>query len=218
MCSFVSNSFPSNIFCSMASSESKYVSLKEVYRIGQFAFHFFFGFFFHLISSECFIKRLYYGRNNPSEWILLCSKIFWYFFFFLNNFNMNLSSILIFTGITALVSVWDENLLNEYISLAKSGRPKGKTFLEKFFALILWLIVVGNYEEDAARGLQLEIQKLNVKGKHILVVGSESPWVEAILLAEGKISYKKGWLSWNYISLFNLLIYQFNFFFYFCRR
>lgn len=58
--------------------------------------------------------------------------------------------------------------------------------------------IIGNYGESSAQGLQVEIKKLNVNGKHILVVGSESPWVEAILITEG-----------NTIRLFKLFIYLF---------
>lgn len=46
-------------------------------------------------------------------------------------------------------------------------------------------ILEGTYTVGEARCLAKGIKMVNVSGKHALVIGSEVPWVEAILLAQG---------------------------------
>jgi len=43
----------------------------------------------------------------------------------------------------------------------------------------------GNYGVADCKNVKEAIRKAGFKGKHILVIGSETPWVESILLAEG---------------------------------
>ena len=44
---------------------------------------------------------------------------------------------------------------------------------------------VGNYGEESARILFEMLDKAGVEGKHCLVIGSVSPWVEGLALAMG---------------------------------
>lgn len=62
---------------------------------------------------------------------------------------------------------WTRGRLNKLVNLAKEGKPSS------------------SYGDEDARSLQTAFRNQNVSGKHIIVVGSYTPWVEAILIAEG---------------------------------
>jgi hypothetical protein len=75
-----------------------------------------------------------------------------------------------YSGTTAAIPVWTPNRMKKLISEHKKGKQIGG---------------YGLYEENALRDAT---QKYIIKGKDGAVIGSESPWVEAILFANGAIN------------------------------
>ena len=69
---------------------------------------------------------------------------------------------------TANVHIWSENLVNNWASLASAGN------------------LDGNYGATTSNELAAALKFANgVRGGRVLVIGSESPWVEAIALSAG---------------------------------
>lgn len=72
-----------------------------------------------------------------------------------------------YMGSQALVNVWTQEMIEEMKSECERGTLNG------------------NYGVHETNALVRGIRKMDVVGKHILVLGSENPWVEACLLACG---------------------------------
>jgi hypothetical protein len=72
-----------------------------------------------------------------------------------------------FSGTTARTAVWKAEHMARLITQHKKGKRIG---------------AYGLYEENS---LKAAIYKYSIKGKDGAVIGSESPWVEAILFASG---------------------------------
>ena len=72
-----------------------------------------------------------------------------------------------YSGETAMVHSWTEEYVNEFIKKAKTST------------------LDGNYGRPTALALAEAVEKANYKGKSVLVIGSENPWVEAIILERG---------------------------------
>jgi hypothetical protein len=72
-----------------------------------------------------------------------------------------------YLGASAKVGNWTRELIDEWVQKALSGELEG------------------NYGVAEARALMDSLHKADLRGKNVLVVGSESPWVEALCLAAG---------------------------------
>ena len=72
-----------------------------------------------------------------------------------------------YSGGLALASQWTQGLVNDMIQNVTTGRMEG------------------NYGKANVHAIQRSVQLAGWKGKNVLVIGSENPWAEAILLSEG---------------------------------
>ncbi len=72
-----------------------------------------------------------------------------------------------YLGKTALVPNWPRKMVDEWTQQASTGNLNG------------------NYGHSETRCLMEGVRKADVQGKKVLVIGSESPWVEAVCLAAG---------------------------------
>jgi hypothetical protein len=73
----------------------------------------------------------------------------------------------IYLGKEALVSEWSQQLVEEWKAQALAGT------------------LAGNYGVGESMAVLRGVRMAGVEGKHVLVIGSEIPWVEAICLAAG---------------------------------
>jgi hypothetical protein len=72
-----------------------------------------------------------------------------------------------YLGANAMQPVWTERDVNDMIELASRGELNG------------------NYGISETNWVIEGLKRANVKGKHVLVIGSENPWVEACVLNAG---------------------------------
>ncbi len=68
------------------------------------------------------------------------------------------------------IETWDETLFDRYTAALKDGR------------------LLGSYGKPVVDEIAdlLRSEHMNVTGKHVLVIGSQSPWIEVILLEAGQ--------------------------------
>ena len=78
-----------------------------------------------------------------------------------------------YIGNPTLVHDWNMSYVENMIEMVKN---LSKTKIKKDY---------GNYPYDTLKFISI-VREVNVTGKHFLVIGSVNPWIEAILLAEGK--------------------------------
>ena len=81
----------------------------------------------------------------------------------------------VYMGAKAKVSSWKRGYVNEMILKAKAQRENKKGVNS-----------YGNYGYEMA-GINAAFEENSVKGKKALVVGSENPWIEALLLSHGVV-------------------------------
>jgi len=72
-----------------------------------------------------------------------------------------------YLGANAMQPIWTKKDVNDMIELASRGELNG------------------NYGIDETNWVIEGLKRTNVKGKHVLVIGSENPWVEACVLNAG---------------------------------
>ena len=73
----------------------------------------------------------------------------------------------VFLGRSAQVPVWTEAMVEEQIRMAEQGT------------------LAGTYGADASQYVQNKLKNLNLVDKHVLVIGSSKPWLEAICISLG---------------------------------
>jgi hypothetical protein len=73
----------------------------------------------------------------------------------------------VYLGGKALVNVWTEEDVENQIAEAKAGTLKG------------------SYSSDVIEYVRGKLHEMDLSGKRVMVIGSERPWVEAILLSRG---------------------------------
>jgi hypothetical protein len=72
-----------------------------------------------------------------------------------------------YLGGAAMVNDWSRQMIDEWVQRVRDG------------------LLEGNYGIDETRALMDSLHKADLRGKRVLVVGSEIPWVEALCIAEG---------------------------------
>ena len=75
----------------------------------------------------------------------------------------------VYLGKVARTHVWTRALIEDMKNAAMAGSLKG------------------NYGVQEAAALMRAVRRADVRNKHVLVIGSENPWVEAICLANGAL-------------------------------
>lgn len=78
-----------------------------------------------------------------------------------------------YSGAQAMENVWTKDFVNDQVAKAQSGT------LEGTYGLTETNHVIQTIREACVKHNQC------VKGLHVMVIGSERPWLEAVLLAEG---------------------------------
>jgi len=69
----------------------------------------------------------------------------------------------------AMVHEWSEDLVNKMANECTAGT------------------LGGNYGPDRTQAMAKALREMNVKGARVLVIGSENPWLEACIVAEGAL-------------------------------